>query len=69
MLPAKGAEKASRPDSFAAAQSYGWDDFIEKGIVIGASADAATNSIVMKHSDTPTSTAVGMVFISYYVVG
>jgi alkanesulfonate monooxygenase SsuD/methylene tetrahydromethanopterin reductase-like flavin-dependent oxidoreductase (luciferase family) len=39
VLPAKGATKASRPDSFAAAQSYDWDDFIDHGIVIGGGPD------------------------------
>jgi alkanesulfonate monooxygenase SsuD/methylene tetrahydromethanopterin reductase-like flavin-dependent oxidoreductase (luciferase family) len=37
VLPPPGAQSASRPDSFGAAKRYAWDDFVEKGIVIGGS--------------------------------
>lgn len=39
VLPPAGVKQASRPDSFAAAKDYTWDDYIEKGIVIGGSPD------------------------------
>lgn len=39
VLPKPGAKSASRPDSFAVAKNYTWDDFVETGIVIGGSPD------------------------------
>lgn len=39
VLPAKGSAVKSRPDSFAAAQKYSWEELIEQGIVIGGSPD------------------------------
>jgi hypothetical protein len=41
--------------------AYGW--------ILGASGDAATNSIVAQMTDTPTSTAVGFLLIQYNVIG
>ena len=45
VLPAKGATSSSRPDSFAAAQKYGWDDFVEQGIVIAGSPDTVREKL------------------------
>lgn len=39
VLPPPGSKVTSRPDSFATARNYTWDDFVEKGVVIGGSAD------------------------------
>lgn len=39
VLPAKGSKVKSRPDSFAVAQKYSWDELVENGIVIGGSPD------------------------------
>ena len=39
VLPAKGSSVKSRPDSFAVAQKYSWDELVENGIVIGGSPD------------------------------
>jgi alkanesulfonate monooxygenase SsuD/methylene tetrahydromethanopterin reductase-like flavin-dependent oxidoreductase (luciferase family) len=34
VLPPPGAESVSRPDSFAAAQRYSWEELVDKGIII-----------------------------------
>jgi len=39
VLPAKGSKVKSRPDSFAAAQKYSWEELVEFGIVIAGSPD------------------------------
>ncbi len=39
VLPPPGAVSASRPDSFAAAAKYSWEELIDKGVVIGGSPD------------------------------
>ena len=39
VLPAPGVASSSRPDSFAAAQKYSWDQMVDYGIVIGGSPD------------------------------
>lgn len=39
VLPPPGSAATSRPDSFAAAQKYDWDELVEKGIVIGGGPD------------------------------
>jgi alkanesulfonate monooxygenase SsuD/methylene tetrahydromethanopterin reductase-like flavin-dependent oxidoreductase (luciferase family) len=39
VLPPPGSQAARRPDSFLAAREYGWDEMVERGIVIGGSPD------------------------------
>lgn len=39
VLPAPDATTSARPDSFAVAQRYGWDELVETGIVIGGGPD------------------------------
>jgi alkanesulfonate monooxygenase SsuD/methylene tetrahydromethanopterin reductase-like flavin-dependent oxidoreductase (luciferase family) len=39
VLPQAGATSSSRPDSFAAAQKYSWDQLVDLGIIIGGSPD------------------------------
>lgn len=39
VLPPKGSPITSRPDSFAAAQKYSWEELVDQGIVIGGSPD------------------------------
>jgi alkanesulfonate monooxygenase SsuD/methylene tetrahydromethanopterin reductase-like flavin-dependent oxidoreductase (luciferase family) len=45
MLPARGSQASSRKDSFVSARTYGWDDFIEMGIVIGGSPDTVREKL------------------------
>ncbi|HLT15195.1 MAG TPA: LLM class flavin-dependent oxidoreductase, partial [Acidimicrobiales bacterium] len=39
VLPKPGATTHTRPDSFAAAKDYGWDEFVDLGIVVGGGPD------------------------------
>lgn len=39
VLPPPGAVSGKRPDSFAAAQKYTWDEFVDKGIIIAGGPD------------------------------
>ena len=45
-LPPKGSASARRLDSFASAQSYGWKDFIDTGIVIAGSPDTVRERLI-----------------------
>lgn len=45
VLPAPGAASSKRPDSFAAAQSYEWGDFIDNGIIIAGGPDTVRDRL------------------------